>query len=694
VTNTFDSLPSDVVAAHELILAERAARREGEARAARAEADLSHAHATALSADALITRLRLEIEKLRRTLYGVRSERKERLIDQLEMQLEDAETAATEDELAAERSTLSTVVQSFERRRPARKPFPEHLPRERVVIPAPESCPCCGSTKLSKLGEDVTETLEVVPRQWKVIQTVRERFSCRQCEAIMQPPAPFHVTPRGFAGPSLLAMILFEKFGQHQPLNRQSERYAREGIDLSLSTLTDQVGACAATLKPLHALIERHVLAAERLHGDDTTVPILAKGQTETGRIWVYVRDDRPFGGKDPPAALFYASRDRTREHPERHLAGYAGVLQADAFDGYNRLYLADRKPGPILEALCWSHARRKFFELADIAANARRGKNAPPISPIALEAVKRIDALFAIEREINGLSAAKRLAARRERSAPLVAALESWMRAERSKLSRHAAIAKAIDYMLTRWEAFTRVLEDGCICLSNNAAERALRGLATTESFCAPSSSVCKHGNLVLRFEVTRAAFAPHRSNNALALKVGGPDLVRRASDDLLCRQNSGFDQPADAMARNPTLLRGLSQGQPGPVLLGGAIGVDTSHAPDRSDTVRCPGFALAGRQSHAVQSGGDVLIRPAGRHAADDGQGVVRGVTVVAARPRLAEPELGVLAALPVDDQNDLTRRFIDVDGDLVHQRSQQLLSGAHRDAGRLPRDLQVLG
>jgi hypothetical protein len=239
------------------------------------------------------------------------------------------------------------------------------------------------------------------------------------------------------------------------------------------------VGACAAALRPLHGLIERHVLAGDRLHGDDTTVPILAKGQTVTGRVWVYVRDDRPFGGKDPPAALFYASRDRTREHPERHLVGYAGILQADAFDGYNRLYLPDRNPGPIVEALCWSHARRKFFELADIAANTRRGKNAPPISPIALEAVRRIDALFDIEREINRLSAAGRLAARREGSAPLVGALEGWMRAERAKLSRHAAVAKAIDYMLTQWLSFCRFLEDGRICLSNNAAERALRGLA-----------------------------------------------------------------------------------------------------------------------------------------------------------------------------------------------------------------------
>jgi len=479
VPDTFDSLPRDLAAAHALILAERIARLKSEERAARAAADLIHAQATASSADALIARLSLEIEKLRRTLYGARSERKERLINQLEMQLEDAEADAIEDELAAERSAPSTLVKSFERKRPARKPFPEHLPRERVVIAAPTNCPCCGSTKLSKLGEDVTETLEVVPRQWKVIQTVRERFSCRQCEAITQPPAPFHVTPRGFAGPSLLAMILFEKFGQHQPLNRQSERYSREGVDLSLSTLADQVGACAAALRPLHAVIEAHVLAAERLHGDDTMVPILAKCQTETGRVWVYVRDDRPFGGKDPPAALFYASRDRTREHPERHLSGYAGILQADAFDGYNRLYLPDRKPGLIVEALCWSHARRKFFELADIAANERRGKNAPPISPIALEAVKRIDALFDIEREINGLTAEARLRARRKESAALVAGLEGWMRAERAKLSRHAAVAKAIDYMLTRWGAFARFLHDGRICLTNNAAERALRGLA-----------------------------------------------------------------------------------------------------------------------------------------------------------------------------------------------------------------------
>jgi transposase len=368
--------------------------------------------------------------------------------------------------------TDSEAAASRIRRKPVRKPFPAHLPRERVIVPGPSACACCGSTKLSKLGEDITETLEVIPKQWKVIQHVREKFTCRACEKISQAPAPFHVLPRGFAGPSLLAMILFEKYGQHQPLNRQSERYAREGIDLSLSTLADQVGRCAVAL-------QAHVLGAERLHGDDTTVPILAKGKTDTGRIWVYVRDDRPFGGGAPPAALFYASNDRTREHPEQHLTPFTGIFQADAYDGYNRLFLPERKPGPIIESLCWAHSRRKFFELADIASNARRGKDAPPISPLAFEAVKRMDELFDIEREINGLPPEQRLAVRAGRSAPRVAALEDWMRAQRARLSRHSPVAKALDYMLKRWPAFTAFHRDGRICLTNNAAERALRGLA-----------------------------------------------------------------------------------------------------------------------------------------------------------------------------------------------------------------------
>jgi transposase len=462
-----ESLPTDLAAAHAMILAERAARIAAEAEATGAKADLT-------STEALIAHLKLAIEKLRRALYGSRSERQARLLDQMELELEELEASASEDAIAAEKVARTAPP----RRRSARRPFPEHLTRERVVIAAPTACPCCGSARLSKLGEDVTETLEAIPRRFKVIETVRERFSCRDCERITQPPAPFHVVPRGFAGPQLLATVLFDKFAQHQPLNRQSERFAREGIALSVSTLADQVGACTAALAPLHALVEAHVLAAERLHADDTTVPILAKGKTVTGRIWTYVRDDAPFGGPDPPAALFYASRDRAGAHPERHLAGWSGLLQADAYGGYNGLYAPERTASAVTPAFCWSHARRKFFELADVA-RTRRSRTAVVVSPVALEAVRRIDALFAIERGLNGWPTAERLATRQRESAPLVADLEDWLRAERARLSRSSAVAEPIDYMLRRWPAFTRFVEDGRACLSNNAAERALRGFA-----------------------------------------------------------------------------------------------------------------------------------------------------------------------------------------------------------------------
>ena len=475
--NADDSLPNDIEILKHLVRTREVELAQARAEASTARAEASNARAEASSAEALITHLRLTIEKLKRDLFGPRNERKARLIDQMELQLEELEAAASEDEIAAEKATAITQVRAFTRRKPARLPFPAHLPRERIIVPGPTTCACCGSKRLAKLGEDVTETLEVVPRQWKVLQHVREKFTCRDCEKISQAPAPFHVLPRGFAGPSLLAMILFEKYGQHQPLNRQSERYARESIDLSVSTLADQVGACAALLHPLYELIRAHVFAGDRVHGDETPVPVLAKHQCRKGRLWTYVRDDKPFAGPAPPAAVFFYSRDRTAEHPERHLSGYAGILQADAYAGFNRLYDADRKGGPITQASCWAHGRRKFFELADVAARAR--DKLAVIAPLAFEAVKRIDAIFDIEREINGCSIAERIAARRERVAPLVADLETWMQAQRGKLSRHSDVGKAMNYMLNRWDTFTRFLHDGRICLTNNAAERALRGIA-----------------------------------------------------------------------------------------------------------------------------------------------------------------------------------------------------------------------
>ncbi len=471
------ALPDDVDALKVALLAARAdvARVTAEAAAALAEQSANLA---------LIAHLRLQIQKLNRDRFGPRSERTARLLDQMELQLEELEAPATEDELAAEAAAARTTitVAGFTRTHPARRPFPEYLPRERIVIPPPAVCTCCGGTRLSRLGEDVTETLEVVPRTWKVVQHVREKFSCRDCERISQPPAPFHVTPRGWAGPNLLAMILFEKFGQHQPLNRQAERYSREGVPVSLSTLADQVGACTAVLMPLFQRLQAHVMAAERLHGDDTTVPVLARGGTDTARLWTYVRDDRPFGGPALPGAVFHYSHDRGGEHPQGHLAGYTGILQADAYGGYGKLYEPARAPGPILEAACWAHARRKFFVLGDVEGSARRaahGKAPAVLSPICLEAVQRIDALFDIERDINGSSAEERRTARQALSAPLVADLHRWFAEQRMRLARGNEVARAIDYLLKRWTAFTRFLDDGRICVSNNAAERALRGIA-----------------------------------------------------------------------------------------------------------------------------------------------------------------------------------------------------------------------
>jgi transposase len=461
----------------------KAALADAQAKGLEVAAELAVSRAKASEDMALIAQQKLRIAKLERQVYGQRSERSARLIDQLALGFEELEASATEDELAAEAAAAkTTTVAAFTRKRPERNTFPDHLPRERVVLDPPTTCECCGGTRLRKLGEDVTRTLETQPRQWKVIETVREKFTCRDCEKISQAPAPFHVIARGWAGASLLAMIVFEKFGQHQPLNRQAERYALEGVPIALSTMADAVGSVCSSLDPVRRLIEAHVMAAERLHADDTTVPVLAAGKTDTGRCWIYLRDDKPFGGTGPPAAIFYYSRDRRGEHPQGHLAGYSGILQADAYDGYNKLYLPGRSRGPIVEAACWVHARRPFFAMADLEENARRkatGKKEIPLSPIAIEIVRRIDALFEIERSINGKSAGERLAVRRAHSRPLVDDLQAYMCAQAAKLSRGHDLVKAINYLLKRWAAFTLFLEDGRVCLSNNAAERGLRGIA-----------------------------------------------------------------------------------------------------------------------------------------------------------------------------------------------------------------------
>ena len=463
--NATDSLPADLETAHAIICrcaksCWRRKRRRATPKPRRMRAAL------------LIEKLKFLIARLKHAQHGQSAERGA-ILEQLELKLADLEETAAESEAAARLAAQAArekkiAVAAFERQRPARRPFPAHLPRQRVVEPAPTTCSCCGGANLRKIGEDVTETLEVIPRQWKVIQHVREKFSCRGCEKIAQAPAPSHPISRGRAGPHLLAQVLYGKYGLHLPLNRQSEAFAKEGIDLDVSTLADWVGACAATLMPIAEAIKAHVFAAERIHADDTPVKVLAKNKCRTGRLWVYVRDDRPFAGEAPPAAVFFYSRDRSGEHPQTHLAGYQGLMQADAYAGFTRLYEPGRKLGPIIEAACWAHARRKFFDLARLQK-----------SPIAVETVARIDALFGIEREVNGSSPAQRQLVRAERSQPLLTELEAWLKHQRVRLSSRSETAKAIDYSLKRWPQLTRFIDDGRLCMSNNAAEREIRPVA-----------------------------------------------------------------------------------------------------------------------------------------------------------------------------------------------------------------------
>jgi transposase len=466
VETASDLLPENLAEAHAMILAQRQALAlsQNEVRTSRLE----------------IERLKLLLAKARREQFGQSSERGKLLVEQLELAIEELEETKAIEEAKTEAADPGAA--KTKRANTPRGPriWPETLPVERIVEPSPCVCGKCGSSRLRKLGEIVSKTLECEPRRFKIIEHVREKFSCRDCEAISEPPAPSHAIPRGFAGPSLLAMILVSKFLLHQPLHRQSDTFAREGIEINTSTLADRVGACVVALDPIVQAIKAHVLHAERLHTDDTTVPVLAKLKTITGRIWTYVRDDRPFGGQDPPAAFFEYSRSRAGEHPQKHLAGFAGTLQADAFSGYNALYEASRKPAPLIEAACWSHGRRNFFDLAKLAK-----------APIAAEAVRRIDELFEIERTINGKKPEERRLIRQQQSQPFVEAFEAFLREQRDKLSTKSDTAKAISYFLTRWTAFTRFLEDGRICLSNNAAERAVRGVAMSDSLCTSFSTI-----------------------------------------------------------------------------------------------------------------------------------------------------------------------------------------------------------
>lgn len=425
--------------------------------------DAATLQALVLAQQAEIEHLKLIIAKFRRMQFGRRSEQLDETIAQLELSLEELEVVRAEQ---GEAATAPPADDEKKSKRSARKPLPDHLPRENVEhAPSECCCPDCGGA-LKKLGEDVSEMLEYVPEHFKVIRHVRPKFACAACDTIVQAVAASRPIARGLAGPGLLAHVLTAKYCDHLPLYRQSGIYARAGVELDRSTLADWVGQCSALLRPLVNALNRYVLAGDKVHADDTPVPVLApgEGKTRTGRLWPYVRDDRPAGDLNPPAVWFAYSPNRRGEHPQAHLKSFRGILQADAYAGFEPLY-AD---GQIVEAACWAHARRKFYELAKAQA-----------SPIAAEALKRIAALYAIEAEIRGQVPEKRRGVREERAGPLLDDFKSWLAATLVKLSQKSALAEAIGYALKRWPALTRYVGDGRIEIDNNAAERALRTVA-----------------------------------------------------------------------------------------------------------------------------------------------------------------------------------------------------------------------
>ena len=419
----------------------------------------------AVTARAEIAKLKFQLARYRRAEFGRSSEKLTREIEQLELAIEALETDQAERLATASPAVAAMVEAAVAAQKPARRPLPEHLPREEVLHPAACACPHCGGA-LRRIGEDVTETLDYVPGRFKVIRHVREKLSCRACDTVIAAPAPDHAIARGRAGAGLLAHIVVSKYDDHLPLYRQAEIFAREGVSLETSTLSGWVGATAAALAPLVDALAADVMTSDTLHVDDTPVPVLAPGtgKTKTGRLWVYVRDERAFAGSRPPAALFFYSADRKGEHPRAHLQDFRGVIHADGYSGFNELFAGNR----ITEAACWAHVRRKFFDV-----HAATG------SPIAQEALNRIGDLYGVEKAIAGSPPDHRRRERQQRSKPIAEALAIWAEQTLPKLSRKSELAKAFRYMRSRWKALLRCLDDGRLALDNNPAERALRCVA-----------------------------------------------------------------------------------------------------------------------------------------------------------------------------------------------------------------------
>ena len=430
-------------------------------------AELAARQAQLDTQDTLIARLKAQLAVLRRARFGASSEKIERTIDQLELALEDIEATGVEEKPDQPSDAVTSAKAG-----PARQKLPDHLPRDTRVHEAPRVCPDCGGCHVFKAGEDVTEVLDYVPASFRVIRHVRPRFVCKSCDAVVQADLPSLPIERGKPGPGLVAHVLTAKFCDHLPLYRQSAIYARDGVEIARSTMADWVGRSAALMRPLIDALAAHVLAGDRLHGDDTPVPVLdpGRGRTRQGRLWTYVRDGRPYGDDAPPAALYLYSPDRRGAHPQAHLAGFKGVLHADGYAGFSELYAVTKpgEPPPIQEAACWAHVRRKFFDLTS---------NGP--APMAEEALRRIGELYAIETAIRGSPPDMRKAERQQKARPKLDALKAWLERQQAQLPGKGPAAQAIRYALSRWTALSRFVDDGTVEIDNNAAERAIRPVA-----------------------------------------------------------------------------------------------------------------------------------------------------------------------------------------------------------------------
>jgi transposase len=462
------NLPTDTVTLHQIIAAQAA---EKEAR----EAELAAAKAGLIAKVLEIEKLKLQLARLRRMQFGRSSERIARSIEQFELRLEEleAETPAPVAEAASSQDEPATdTEQSSPLKRPKseRRVLPAHLPCREIVHEPSCTCPKCGG-EMRKVGEDVTNILDYVPGHFEVVQHVRPAFSCRRCESMVQMPMPSLPIERGQAGAGLLAHILVSKYCDHLPLYRQSGIYAREGVDLDRATMAAWVGKVTALTDPLVEAVADHVMAAEKLHADDTPVPVLAPGtgKTKTGRLWVYLRDERPFGAMIPPAVVYRYSPDRRGEHPRAHLTAFHGFLQADGYSGFGPLYAsANGQPATVTEVACWAHVRRQFYDI-HVASNA----------PIAGEALQRIGQLFDIERAAMGRAPEQRRLIRQNSARPIIDDLAAFLDASLAAISGRSELARAIRYARSRWTALTRYLDDGTLEISNNAAERAIRPLA-----------------------------------------------------------------------------------------------------------------------------------------------------------------------------------------------------------------------